>query len=71
MAHDPTSSLLACCCAVPRWCLLGARQNAQQPQRLRALPARCFVKPSGQHVVMPTGCLLFLRSPNIDVVHPR
>jgi hypothetical protein len=43
--------LLACCCAVPRWCLLGARQNTQQSRRLRALPARYFVKPSGQHAV--------------------
>jgi hypothetical protein len=63
--------LLACCYVVPRWCLLGARQNAQQPRHLRALSACCFVKPSGQHVVMPAGCFLFLRSPIIVVVHPR
>jgi hypothetical protein len=27
------------------WCLLGARRNVQQPRRLRALPACCFVEP--------------------------
>jgi hypothetical protein len=33
------------------WCLLGVRQNVQQPQRLRALPACCFVLRSEQHAV--------------------
>jgi hypothetical protein len=35
MARDMASSLLACCCVVHRWCLLCARQNAQQAMRRR------------------------------------
>jgi hypothetical protein len=37
----------------------------------RALPARCFVKPSGQHAADAHRGLLFLRSPVVVVVHPR
>jgi hypothetical protein len=44
---------------------------AQQPRRLRALSARCFVKPVDSMLSTLTGCLLFLRSPNIVVIHPR
>uniref|UniRef100_A0A804PGM3 Uncharacterized protein n=1 Tax=Zea mays TaxID=4577 RepID=A0A804PGM3_MAIZE len=37
----------------------------------RALPARCFVKPCGQHAADAHRGLLFLRSPFVVVVHPR
>jgi hypothetical protein len=37
----------------------------------RALPARCFVKPSGQHAADAHRGLVFLRSPFVVVVHPR
>jgi hypothetical protein len=60
MARDPASSLLVCCCAVPRWCLLCARRNAQQATR-RRFPAAAptsprsagslFYKRSEQHAV--------------------
>jgi hypothetical protein len=29
-----------------------------------------FCRANGQHAVMPAGCLLFLRSPNVIAVHP-
>eukprot|EP00267_Zea_mays_P044093 XP_020396272.1 uncharacterized protein LOC100857071 isoform X2 [Zea mays] len=44
---------------------------AQQPRRLRALSARCFVKPVDSTPSTLAGCLLFLRSPIRDVVETR
>jgi hypothetical protein len=44
MARDPASSLHACCCAVPRRCLLCARRNAQQAT-CRRFPAAAPTSP--------------------------
>ncbi|KAL5647836.1 hypothetical protein ACJX0J_042191, partial [Zea mays] len=90
MARDPASSLLACCCAVPRLppclraaapCPVGAcyvldemrsKPRAvdflQQPRRLRALRARCFIKRSEQHAVDTRRVFVVLRNPIRDAV---
>jgi hypothetical protein len=44
---------------------------AQQPRRLRALSARCLVKPVDSTSSTLAGCLLFLRSPIRDAVETR
>jgi hypothetical protein len=62
-------------CNLPPWLFDGMPVGnlccAQQPRHLRALSARCFVKPSGQHAADAHRGLLFLRSPFVVVVHPR
>jgi hypothetical protein len=62
-------------CNLPPWLFDGMPVGnlccAQQPRHLRALSARCFVKPSGQHAADAHRVLLFLRSPFIVVVHPQ
>jgi hypothetical protein len=55
------------CCVLLRsalWRLLGVRRNVQQPRRLRALPACCFVLRSEQRAVDARRVLAVLRSPS-------
>jgi hypothetical protein len=65
--RSPTTSTRRRCSTECPWEILCC---AQQPRRLRALSARCFVKPSGQHAIDAHRLLLFLCSPIRDTVEP-
>jgi hypothetical protein len=71
MARDSASSLLACCCAVTR----GACKVLGKMRSSPDVCARCRLAVLGSQVDSTpstlAGCLLFLHSPVVVVVHPR